>query len=95
MPNWHVSTAPEAMAAAQFARFGCDVSVQYGANQPEYDLMIARGEHMLKISVKGSSDGGWGITQGQLTKLRKANPAAKVDYHAAADMWLALLASPH
>src|SRR5664280_2369726 len=27
----------------------------------EYDLMIAINDHMLKISVKGSSDGGWGI----------------------------------
>jgi hypothetical protein len=89
MPGWHVATAAEAIAAAQFARLGCDVSVQYGANQPEYDLMIARGERMLKISVKGSSDGGWGISQSQLSKLRKDNPTGKTDYHAAADMWLA------
>jgi hypothetical protein len=54
-----VATAAEAFAAAQFARFGYDVSVQYGANQPEYDLIIAEGRRMLKISVKGSADGGW------------------------------------
>jgi hypothetical protein len=89
MAGWHVSTAAEAMAAAQFARLGCDVSVQYGANQPEYDLMIARGDPMLKISVKGSSDGGWGLTQTQLTQWRKANPDGPPDYHAATDMWLA------
>ena len=89
MPNWHVATAAEAMVAAQFARLGCDVSVQYGANQPEYDLLITRGERMLKISVKGSSDGGWGISQSQLSRLRKDNPTGKTDYHAAADMWLA------
>ncbi len=82
MSNWHVATAAEAIAAAQFARFGCDVSVQYGANQPEYDLMIVDGAKSLKVSVKGSSDGGWGLSQTQLTKLGNAN------YHGAADAWL-------
>jgi hypothetical protein len=81
--SWHVATAAEAIAAAQFARFGYDVSVQYGANQPEYDLMIADGARILKISAKGSADGGWGLSQTQLAKLRKAN------YHGAADAWLA------
>jgi hypothetical protein len=88
MATWHVSTAAEAIAAAQFARLGCDVSVQYGANQPEYDLMIARGDPMLKISVKGSSDGGWGLTQSQLTQWRKTNPDGPTNYIATADMWL-------
>ena len=37
--SWHVGVAAEAFAAALFARLGYDVSVQYGANQPEYDLM--------------------------------------------------------
>ena len=37
--SWQVATAAEAFAAAQFARCGWDVSVQYGANQPEYDLV--------------------------------------------------------
>jgi hypothetical protein len=77
--NWHVATAAEAAAAMQFARFGFDVSVQYGANQPEYDIMVADGDRILKVSVKGSQDGGWGLTMG---KLRNA------DYHAAADAWL-------
>ena len=82
MSNWHVATAAEAIAAAQFARFEYDVSVQNGANQPEYDLMIADGAKILKVSVKGSADGGWGLSQTQLTKLRNAN------YHGAADAWL-------
>ena len=47
MTSWHVGVAAEAFAAAQFARFRYDVSVQYGANQPEYDLIA----------------GGWGLTQ--------------------------------
>ena len=63
MNSWHVGVAAEAFAAAQFARCGYDVSVQYGANQPEYDLIAVSGDHILKISVKGSQDGSWGLTQ--------------------------------
>jgi hypothetical protein len=75
----HVAAVAEAVAAAQFARFGYDVSVQHGANQPEYDLVVACGSKLLAVSVKGSVDGGGGR---QLSKLRKA------DYHGAARMWL-------
>ena len=63
MTSWHVGVAAEAFAAAQFARLTYDVSVQYGANQPEYDLIAVDGDRMLKISVKGSKDGSWGLTQ--------------------------------
>lgn len=42
--SWHVGVAAEAYAAGLFARCGIDVSVQYGANQPEYDLVIVRGD---------------------------------------------------
>jgi hypothetical protein len=74
-----VATSAEAFAAAQFARCGWDVSVQYGANQPEYDLVAVAGEDVLKVSVKGSKDGSWGLTQSLL---------ANADYHAATDSWL-------
>lgn len=77
--SWQVATAAEAFAAAQFARCGWDVSVQYGANQPEYDLVAVDGDRILKISVKGSQDGGWGLTQSHL---------ADANYHGAADRWL-------
>lgn len=77
--SWQVATAAEAFAAAQFARCGWDVSVQYGANQPEYDLVAVDGERMLKISVKGSQDGGWGLTQSHISDA---------NYHGAADAWL-------
>lgn len=80
MNPWHVGIAAEAYAAALFARCGLDVSVQYGANQPEYDLAVIRGERMMKVSVKGSQDGGWGLSQSYLKK-------GKADYHAAADAW--------
>ena len=78
--SWHVGVAAEAYAAAIFARYGFDVSVQYGANQPEYDLIAVSGDRMLKISVKGSQDGGWGLTQG----YKKG-----CDYHEATAKWLA------
>ena len=77
--SWHVGVAAEAFAAGLFACCGLDVSVQYGADQPEYDLIIARGEKMLKVSVKGSQDGGWGLTQSY---------CENADYHRAADRWL-------
>lgn len=80
MNQFHVGIAAEAFAAGLFARCGYDVSVQYGANQPEYDLAIIRGERMLKVSVKGSQDGGWGLTQ---------NFLENADYHRAIDLWQA------
>jgi Holliday junction resolvase-like predicted endonuclease len=78
--SWQVATAAEAFAAAQFARCGWDISVQYGANQPEYDLVAVDGDRFLKISVKGSKDGGWGLTQAFIKNA---------DYQGAADKWLA------
>lgn len=94
--NWHVATAAEAIAAAQLARCGWDVSVQYGANQPEYDLIAAKGDLMLKVSVKGSNTGEWGLTQSFLEKRKKKKDAdgklinlPPADYHGAIDLWLA------
>jgi len=75
---FHVGVAAEAFAAAMFAQAGCDVSVQYGANQPEYDLIVSRDDHFLKISVKGSQDGGWGLSQ---------NHKRGATYHEAVDRW--------
>ena len=79
MNSWHVGVAAEAIAAAQFARYAYYVSVQYGANQPEYDLIAESEGKMLKISVKGSKDGAWGLTQ----SLKKGRT-----YHEAIDEWL-------
>lgn len=76
---WHIAVAAEAIAAGQFARCGWDVSVQYGADQPEYDLVVAKGDRLLKVSVKGSQDGSWGLTQSYLMNA---------DYHGAIDKWL-------
>lgn len=76
----HVGVAAEAIAAAYFARSGFDISVQYGANQPEYDLIVASGEKLLKVSVKGSQDGRWGLCQSYLTPKT-------ADYGAAIEKW--------
>jgi hypothetical protein len=84
---WHISVAAEAIAAAQFARCGYDVSVQYGADQPEYDLVIAKENHLLKVSVKGSQDFGWGLTQSYMAPAA-AKSGKKADYHGAIDLWL-------
>lgn len=80
MNSWQVGVAAKAFAAGQFARYGFDVSVlQYDANQPEYDLIVGNGDKFLKVSVKGSQDGSWGLTQSYIKNA---------DYHGAADEWL-------
>ncbi len=76
--SWHVGVAAEAIAAAQFARCGLDVSIQYGADQPEYDLIIAKDEHLMKVSVKGSQVGNWGLAQSHVKNA---------DYHKAVEIW--------
>ena len=77
--SYHIGVSAEAFAAAQFARYGFDVSVQYGANQPDYDLLVHQNDKILKISVKGSQDGSWGLTQG----YKRGRT-----YHEAIDEWL-------
>lgn len=81
MRQFHVAVAAEAFAAGLFAQAGCDVSVQYGANQPEYDLIVSRSDRFLKISVKGSQDGGWGLIQ--------SHKKPGVSYAEAAARWAA------
>ena len=80
MDSYHVKIAAEAFAAGMFAQLGCEVSIQYGADQPEYDLIIARGKKLAKVSVKGSQDGGWGLSH----RYKKGRT-----YQEAADVWLA------
>lgn len=81
-PNGHqISVAAEAVAAAQFSRCAFDVSVQYGANQPGYDLIVAdKDAHLLKVSVKGSQDGAWALAQ---------NFLADANYQTAIERWFA------
>jgi hypothetical protein len=77
--SYHVGIAAESFAAGLLAHAGYEVLVQYGANQPLYDLVAVKGKRMLKISVKGSKDGGWVLTAG----LKSGRT-----YHAAAEEWL-------
>jgi hypothetical protein len=81
-----VATAAEAFAAAQFARFGYNVSVQYDSTEPECVLIVAVGGRMLRISAKGSTDGCWNLAQFPRSDLSTANRAT---CHDAADLWLA------
>jgi Holliday junction resolvase-like predicted endonuclease len=53
--------AAESFSASLLAQAGYDVLVQYGANQPHYDLVAVREKRILLVSVKGSQDGGWMI----------------------------------
>lgn len=71
--------AAESYAACLFAQAGYDVLVQYGANQPHYDLVAERGGQFLPISVKGSQDGGWMLA----VKYKDNN----VSYHEAIERW--------
>src|SRR5216684_5694353 len=76
--------AAESYAACLLAQSGYDVLVQYGANQPHYDLMAVKGEdRKLPISVKGSQDGGW------MLAVKYMKRGAGVGYHAAIGLWLA------
>lgn len=85
MNSFQVAIAAEAYAAALLAQAGCDVSVQYGANQPEYDLIATKGSQFRKISVKGSQDGGWVLAAG----YKKGR-----GYHEAIDAWAASHSDP-
>jgi hypothetical protein len=77
--SYRVGVAAEAIAAAVLAQCGYDISVQYGANQPVYDLVAVKPNRVLQISVKGSKAGGWGLTQ---------NYKRGRTYQAAAAEWL-------
>ena len=61
MTSYQVGVAAESFVAALLSQSGYDVSVQYGANQPGYDLVAVKPGRTLQVSVKGSQDGGWGL----------------------------------
>ena len=71
--------AAESYSASLLARCGYDISVQYGANQPQYDLVAVKGTRIILVSVKGSQDGGW--------MLAVKHVGNGVLYHAAIDVW--------
>jgi hypothetical protein len=73
--------AAESYVACLLAQAGYDISVQYGAHQPHYDLVAEKSGAFLPISVKGSQDGGW-----MLAVKYKGKGAT---YHDAIDKWRA------
>jgi hypothetical protein len=77
MGSYHVSVAAEAYAAALFARAGYHVSVQYGANQPGYDLVVSGDGRPNKISVKGTMKRGWVLTASFKKKGRNYHDAIR------------------
>jgi hypothetical protein len=80
MTPYQVNVAAEAFAVVVMSQAGYDVAMQYGTTQPDWDVIATKGERMLKLQVKGSQDGGWGLFQNY---IREAN------YHRALDEWLA------
>lgn len=72
--------AAEAFTASILAQAGYDVLVQYGANQPHYDLVAVKENRILMVSVKGSQDGGW--------MLASRFVREGVGYHEAIEQWL-------
>jgi Holliday junction resolvase-like predicted endonuclease len=71
--------AAESYAASLLAQAGYDVLVQYGANQPNYDLVAEKDGKFIPISVKGSQDGGWMLA----VKYKEVGTS----YHDAIDRW--------
>ncbi len=82
MTSRQCEIAAESYTACLLAQCGYDVLVQYGANQPHYDLVAVKDKRILPISVKGSQDGGW------MLAVRYVKPG--VNYHAAIDQWLSM-----
>ena len=72
--------AAESFTASVLAQAGYDVLVQYGANQPHYDLVAVKDKRILLVSVKGSQDGGWMLASRYVKE--------GVNYHQAIEQWL-------
>ena len=81
MTSRQCEIAAESFSACLLAQAGYDVLVQYGANQPHYDLVANKKERFLPISVKGSQDGGWMLS----VRFKKKG----INYHEAIDQWFA------
>ena len=78
MEKRHCEIAAESYAAYSLSRAGYNVFVQYGANQPGYDLAAMKDDRSLRISVKGSQNRGWLL----------APYTPNLGYHGAIDQWL-------
>jgi hypothetical protein len=74
--------AAESYTACLLAQCGYDVLIQYGANQPQYDLVAVKNKRIRPVSVKGSQDGGW------MLAVKYVKPG--VNYRDAIDKWLSI-----
>jgi hypothetical protein len=81
-----IAAGAAGIASAQFARCKFDVSIQYGRNKAPYDLVVARGGYLLKVSVKGSEDGSWALTDAYLKRAPVHN-YKRNDCPDAIDLW--------
>jgi hypothetical protein len=79
MTPYQVNVAAESFVATLFSQAGFDVALQYGTTQPDWDLIATHGPSTLKLQVKGSQDGGWGLFQSYIKNA---------DYHGALSLWL-------
>jgi hypothetical protein len=79
MNKHQTAVAAEAFAAGAFAQAGYSVLVQYGANQPGYDLVVSDGYRTMQVSVKGKSDVWWPLATKEKNKT----------YQQALDEWVA------
>ena len=78
MTPYQVNVAAEAFAAVAMSQAGYDVAMQYGTTQPDWDILATKGVRTLKLQVKGSQDGGWGLFQRYIKDA---------DYHGALAAW--------
>jgi hypothetical protein len=81
MTPYQVNVAAEAFAAVAMSQAGYDVAMQYGTTQPDWDILATKGQRVLKLQVKGSQDGGWGLFQSYIKNA---------DYHGALEAWAAV-----
>jgi len=86
-PSWQIGLSAEGIAAAQFARCGFDVSIQYGADKPAHDMVVTKAGALLKVVVKSSEDGLWNLAQSYVKRAAEMS-GKKADYHGAIALWL-------
>jgi Holliday junction resolvase-like predicted endonuclease len=84
MTSRQCEIAAESYAACLLAQSGYDVFVQYGARQQDYDLVATKEKKSIRISVKGSQDGGWMLA---VRYLKKGMLNKGANYIAAINEW--------
>jgi hypothetical protein len=55
--------SPQKRLLPHSSRAEFDLSVKYGADQPEYDLFVVRGDAMPEVSMKESKGSRWELIQ--------------------------------